>query len=792
MTSFAPPPATPVFGDVLRRLRTAATLSQEELAERAGLSVRAVSNLERGVHQAPRLETVRLLADALRLEATDRAGLIAAARPDLAVSPTPVSEQALPQAALPLPATRLIGREREVAEVGGLLAQSESRLVTLTGPGGVGKTRLALQVAAQVLEQFADGVFVVELAPLADAALVPAAIAQVLGVRAEGSQPLIEVLATYIRSKSLLLVIDNFEHLLPGAPAVSRLLRDAPRLKVLATSRAPLRLRGEREFPVGPLEVPDIRRSEPVERLSQYDAVQLFIARAQDATPDFAMSPASAPAVAEICARLDGLPLAIELAAARSKLLSPPALLARLERRLPLLTGGARDAPERQQALWDTIAWSYDLLSPSEQMLFRRLAVFAGGVSLEAAEAVGNPSGEIDVFSGLAALVDESLVRTTASAAGDRRFAMLETVREFGLDMLTASGELAEMRTRHAAWVLEFAEEAEQALHGSEQITWLDRLDLERDNLRTAFAWALESGDMTTAFRLATGLSSFWEVRGTMREWRSWVERALQRFDAAPAALRAEARFYLFWLIAMEGDREAAERVFAQAVAEAHDVEMPMFEAWRLFGLAQFAMMRGDLERAAELFDATIEQFQRSGVPVPQLLLTTRANVERRRWNRDQSRALFEEALVTFRAMPGDKQWVAEAFNSLGDLDCDAGDFARAAANYGGALTQARALKDTWSMTDAVLGFAAVATGMGKPERGARLLGAAEGLYERIGIALPPFDRDNYPKTVAATRAALSESKFSAAHAAGRALTIEQAVAEAMALAEEVGTVARG
>ncbi|MDF2760135.1 MAG: hypothetical protein K0S99_2769, partial [Thermomicrobiales bacterium] len=433
-------------GELLRQHRIAAALSQEALAERAGLSVRAIGDLERGVHQVPRLETVRLLADALALGEARRAELLAAAHPQVRASVDRQRERSQSPARLPVPPTRLIGRETEVAAMGHLLAQDDVRLMTVTGPGGVGRTRLALHAAADLLGTFPDGVWFVDLAPVADPALVPAAIAQVLGVRAEGSQPLVQVLSAFLRAKAMLLVLDNFEHVLDAAPVVSGLLRDAPGLKVIATSRAPLRLRGEREIPIAPLPVPDPRCHESLEHLSHYDAVRLFVARAQDARPDFTMTNETAPAVAEICARLDGLPLAIELAAARVKLLSPPALLSRLDRRLPLLTDGARDAPARQQTLGSTIAWSYDLLSPSEQALFCRLTVFARGIALDAAEDAVNLSGDVDVLSGLAALVDESLLRESESVLGEPRFTMLETIREFGLDALTESGEATEIR----------------------------------------------------------------------------------------------------------------------------------------------------------------------------------------------------------------------------------------------------------------------------------------------------------------------------------------------------------
>ena len=349
-------------------------------------------------------------------------------------------------------------------------------------------------------------------------------------------------------------------------------------MKVLATSRAPLHLRGEREVPVAPLAVPDVRQGVSIERLSQYEAVRLFIARAQDAVPDFAVTNETAPAVAEICARLDGLPLAIELAAARVKLLPPPALLARLERRLPLLTGGARDAPARQQALRATIGWSYDLLEPSEQMLFRRLTVFAGGISLEAAEEVASLDGEVEC----SPVWRPSSTRASCGSRrrpGEPRFTMLETVREFGLEALTAASEETEIRTRHATWVVRWAEAAAQELHGPEQIAWLDRLELERDNLRVAFAWALEHGDMTAAFGLITGLTPFWLVRGTKREIRSWLERALERFATPRGAQHAEALFSPVLVLCQEGDLAAAERAFLQAVAEAQDLDVPRLES---------------------------------------------------------------------------------------------------------------------------------------------------------------------------------------------------------------------
>jgi predicted ATPase/class 3 adenylate cyclase len=371
---------------------------------------------------------------------------------------------------LPRQPTPLLGREREVAAVDQFLRQADVQLVTLTGPGGVGKTRLALQVAADLLDVFPDGAFFVELALLTDPALVPSTVASALGVREEGGQPVFKALTAFLSDRRLLLALDNFEYLLHSAPIISDLLRVCPEVKILATSRAPLHLRGEREFPVHPLTVPDPSQRESTAQLTQYEAVRLFVERAQAAKPDFTLNDENAAAVVEICRRLDGLPLAIELAAARIKLLPPQALLERLGERLKVLTGGARDAPARQRTLRDAIAWSHDLLSEDNQTLFRRLAVFAGGCTLEAVEAVTNSTGDLDTFEGMAALVDESLLRQVEESGGDPRFYLLETVREFGLERLATSTEAATIRQAHATYFAGLTEVLRPGIDGPDQM----------------------------------------------------------------------------------------------------------------------------------------------------------------------------------------------------------------------------------------------------------------------------------------------------------------------------------
>jgi predicted ATPase len=537
--------------------------------------------------------------------------------PDLPTEFPPLQSLAARPHNLPRQPTPFLGREHEVGEISALLRQPEVQLLTLTGPGGTGKTRLALQAAAELLDEFSDGVVFVPLAALADPALVPAAIATALGVREEGGQPLLERLTTHLANRHLLLVIDNWEHLLAGASVLGELLRAAPQLTVLATSRAPLHLQAEREYPVPPLALPRRKPPPSLAQLSQSEAVRLFIARAQAVRPDFSVDNTNAAAVAEICRRLDGLPLAIELAAARLRLLPLQAMLNRLEQRLPLLTGGARDAPARQQTLRQTIAWSHDLLQPEEQILFRRLAVFMGGFTFEAAEAVANPEGDADVFAGLERLCDHSLLRQEEGGGGEPRFTMLETIREFGREQLAERGEREVARDRHAAFFLSLAEEAELHLHGvaGNQTGWIARIDAEFDNLRAAIIWALNQQDGTRPLRIIVALEGYLSSRFKDREVGPWVEAALALAPDAPPLLRAGAYLRLVAYAVHTGDGAAALAAAQEALVQAEVTGDPFAIGRALIGVGWSWEVIGEPARCLEALERAVPLLRQSDRP---------------------------------------------------------------------------------------------------------------------------------------------------------------------------------
>src|SRR5215213_10113162 len=462
---------------------------------------------------------------------------------------------------LPLQPTPLVGRVREVEEVAERLRSDQVRLLTLTGPGGTGKTRLALQAGADLLDEFDDGVFFVALAAITDRALVAPTVVRAIGLTERRNQPPEELLKGFLRDRQTLLLLDNFEQVLESAPLLAELLSSAPNLKILITSRTPLRLYGEHEFPVPPLSLPDPSSLATLESLTQYGAVRLFVERAKAVKPDFSLTQANAPAVAEICARLDGLPLAIELAAARIKLLPPQAMLSRLGNRLKLLTGGARNLPQRQRTLRGAIEWSYELLDEGEKVLFGRLSVFSGGNTLEAVEAVCDAEGDfpMDVFEGVSSLLDNSLLQQKEGFDGEPRFAMLETIREYASERLEDSSDAEAARHAHAEYFLALAEEAEPMLWGAEDAAWLDRLEHEHDNMRAALSWSIEHEEAELALRLGGALRWYWYMEGYYGEGRRWLEAALGKDWGVAAEARARALEGVGWLANVQGDLDRAE-----------------------------------------------------------------------------------------------------------------------------------------------------------------------------------------------------------------------------------------
>ena len=586
---------------------------------------------------------------------------------------------------LPAQPTRLIGREHEVTAVSALLRRSEVRLVTLTGIGGVGKTRLGLQVSNDLLDEFADGVYFVALAPVIDPELVIATIAQVLGIKETGERPLLDLLKTYLRDKHLLLLLDNFEQVLQAVPRLADLLSDCPQLKVLVTSRAVLHIRGEHEFPVPPLALPDLTHLPGSEALLQYAAVALFLECAQAARPDFQVTPDSIHAIAEICMRLDGLPLAIELAAARTKLLPPQALLTRLAHRLQVLTRGARDAPVRQQTMRNTLAWSYDLLDVEEQRLFRRLSVFAGGCTLEAVEGLSTALGDTssDVLDQVASLMDKSLLRQVEQGEEESRLLMLETIREYGLEVLASNGEMENTRREHTHFYLSLAEDAEIEIGGPRQAAWLERLEREHDNLRAALQWTLEQAEIEepmegkrsieTALRLGGALRGFWVVHGHLSEGRNFLERALAigvpiGSTEIKASVHAKALLVAANLAFIQSDYKRAGPLFKESLALYRELEDQPGIAFALSMLGSVAWTQGDMAVARTVTEEAlaiarqVDDMERIATSLFILGLISSSQGEYAR-----ARALFEESVATHRAT-GNKRGIAHSLSQLAQV----------------------------------------------------------------------------------------------------------------------------
>lgn len=761
------------FGTYLRRLRDAAALSQDDLATRSGLSARAISDLERGVRQRPRPESLRLLADALALEGVEREAFVASAGLERR---SPVRPYTASRAApLPPPSTRLLGRERELTELSTLVCQPDVPLVTLTGLGGVGKTRLAMAVAHQVAAAFHDGAVFVDLAPLTDPALILPTIAAALDVHAVGDALNESVIVQALCGQELLLLLDNCEHLVPDVADIAGMLIAHSGITLLTTSREALKLRAEREWPILPFALPDLSTTTSLAEIARSPAVMLFVERTRAVDPQFTLTEENAQAVAEICHRVDGIPLAIELAAGRSKLFSPQHLAGQLEHRLPLLTGGAHDAPSRQRTLQHALAWSYDLLAPEEQVVFRRLGVFRGGWTLAAAEAVVGAVEAPTALEGMASLLDKSLIFRDARGSLPR-YGMLETVREFACAQLVLHGEIDASAAQHAAYFLGLVEQG-NAWPQDRKPSWYDMLEDELPNLREAMAFLDRSGSQDHLGRLLRRLAGFWIVRAHAAETLPYLEGVLAQ-AAGPTVTRAQ-------ILRQAGDLAYACGLYAKAEgwlqegqALARDLGEATLAAECMVMRGAVAEHLGDEVQAQAFFEAGYVVAQDSGDAWLQgLCLANLSDAAYRRGEFDNAERYAREGAVALATLPYPYLESMNAGN-LAQVLLARGAVREAAAAFVQALDFAEAIESRWVVADGLNGAAAISAALGQHEQAARLLGSADAERVRSGHPrLPHFGL--FHQTDDTLKAILDERVFATHWERGRATNVTTAVSEA-------------
>jgi predicted ATPase/predicted Ser/Thr protein kinase len=692
---------------------------------------------------------------------------------------------------IPAQRTAFVGREKEIAAAKELLLSKDARLVTITGPGGIGKTRLGVEIASSVQEDFPGGIHFVPLSPLRDPALVASVIVQTLGIREAGGQSPLDLLKRHFYESShppVLFLLDNFEHLTPAAPIVAELLAIAPNLKILVTSRAALHVYGEQEFPVPALGVPESHSKPSLSALSQFPAVALFVQRAIAARPDFELNQQNASAVIEICARLDGLPLAIELAAARIKVLSPSSMCTRLASRLQLLTGGARDLPQRQQTLRAAFDWSHDLLGAAEQKLFRRLSVFVGGCTLEGVEAVCDTKGdlELDLLDGMASMVDKSLLQQIEQANGESRFAMLQTIREYAREKLEASGEDAATKRAQAAYCLVLAEEAAAAQTGkpsTEDAAARERIALEHDNFRAALEWLTESGDAEWGLRLGTALFRFWESHEYLAEGRDSLAKVLRiPSAAAPTKARARAVFAAGVLATEQGDFVAADALMMESLEIGRQLGDIQGVAVTVNARAVLARDQGNVALAHSLFQESLTLWRELGdLQAIARALSNLASVLKMQGEYDMARSLCAECRAIFEGL-GDRTGAAWSLNNEGDIARDQGDSVAARALFEQALGIFRELDDRW-------GIAGTLADLGTLAREEQNCSAALVLFRE---SLKIFRQLEHKRGIArlleccACSAAVQQQAARSLRLAGAAAALRQNIGAPLTVAEQV------